>query len=111
MLVLMLETPTAVANAFDIVSVPGVDAVLVGNNDLSSFSGFALESPQYQDLLTKIHDATLKAGKIFGCANPFFAKANPLSGTTYLFQNGPSNDGFVPPAGSIQTIAGPPPNK
>jgi 4-hydroxy-2-oxoheptanedioate aldolase len=111
MLVLMIETPTGVANAFDIVSVPGVDAILVGNNDLSSFSGFELESPQYQDLLTKIHDATLKAGKIFGCANPLFAKGNPLSGTTYIFQNGPSNDGYVPPPGSIQTTAGPPEKK
>jgi hypothetical protein len=108
MLVLMIETPTGVANAFDIVSVPGVDAILVGNNDLSSFSGFDLESPQYQDLLTKIHDATLKAGKIFGCANAFFARGNPLSGTTYIFQNGPSNDGYMPPPSSIQTTAGPP---
>ncbi len=98
LLVVMIETPTGVANAYDIASVPGVDAILVGNNDLSSFSGYQLDSPEYQRLLTQIHDATVKAGKIFGMANPVFAKGNPLSGDTFLFQNGPSNDGWVPPA-------------
>ena len=41
LVVIMIETPTGVANAFDIASVPGVDVVIIGNNDLSSFSGFA----------------------------------------------------------------------
>ena len=36
----MIETPTGVANAYDIASVPGIDVVIIGNNDLSSFSGF-----------------------------------------------------------------------
>ncbi len=35
----MIETPTGVANAFDIASVPGVDVVIVGNNDLSYVFG------------------------------------------------------------------------
>jgi len=100
LLILMIETPTGVANAYDIASVPGVDGILVGNNDLNSFSGYPVDSPQYQDLLTKIHDATVKAGKIFGCANAGYAKGNPLSNDTFLFQNGPSNDGWVPPGGA-----------
>ncbi|HWB32497.1 MAG TPA: aldolase/citrate lyase family protein, partial [Acidobacteriaceae bacterium] len=41
LVVVMIETPTGVANAFDIASVPGVDVVITGNNDLSSFSGFS----------------------------------------------------------------------
>jgi 2-keto-3-deoxy-L-rhamnonate aldolase RhmA len=41
LVVIMIETPTGVANAFDIASVPGVDVVIIGNNDLSSFSGFS----------------------------------------------------------------------
>ena len=98
LLVLMIETPTGVANAYDIASVPGVDIILVGNNDLSSFSGYPLDSPKYQELLTRIHDETVRAGKIFGMANPIFAKGNPLSGDSFFFQNGPSNDGWVPPA-------------
>ena len=40
LVVIMIETPTGVANAYDIASVPGVDVVIIGNNDLSSFSGF-----------------------------------------------------------------------
>ena len=98
LLVLMIETPTGVANAYDIASVPGVDIILVGNNDLSSFSGYPLDSPKYQELLTRIHDETIRAGKIFGMANPIFAKGNPLSSDSFFFQNGPSNDGWVPPA-------------
>lgn len=102
LLVLMIETPTGVANAYDIASVPGVDVILVGNNDLSSFSGLALDSPEYQRLLTQIHAATVKAGKIFGMANPTFAKGNPLSSETFLFQNGPSKDGWTPPTPAIR---------
>ena len=41
LVVIMIETPTGVANAFDIASVPGVDVVITGNNDLSSFSGYS----------------------------------------------------------------------
>ncbi len=97
LVVLMLETPTAVANAFDIASVPGVDVVIVGNADLSSFSGFAQNSPEYQQLITRIHDDVKRAGKIFGQANASYAKGQPLSNDSFFFQNGPSNDGWTPP--------------
>ena len=97
LVVLMLETPTAVANAFDIASVPGVDVVIVGNADLSSFSGFAQNSPEYLQLITRIHDDVKRAGKIFGQANASYAKGHPLSDDSFFFQNGPSNDGWTPP--------------
>src|ERR1019366_2479059 len=58
LVVVMLETPTAVANAFDIASVPGIDVVIVGNNDLSQFSGYAQTDDRYQQMVTKIHDDT-----------------------------------------------------
>src|SRR2546430_243084 len=64
LVVIMIETPTGVANAYDIASVPGVDVVIIGNNDLSSFSGFPQNDDRYQMLVTKIHDDTLRAGKI-----------------------------------------------
>ncbi len=98
LVVVMIETPTAVANAYDIASVPGVDVVIVGNNDLSYFSGFAATDARYQQMVTKIHDDTLRAGKIFGQANPMFATGHPLSKDAKFFQNGPSNDGWQPPA-------------
>jgi 2-keto-3-deoxy-L-rhamnonate aldolase RhmA len=94
---IMIETPTGVANAYDIASVPGVDVVIIGNNDLASFSGYAQNSPEYQAMVTKIHDDTLRAGKIFGQANAMYATGHPLSKDAKFFQNGPSNDGWTPP--------------
>ncbi len=97
LVVIMIETPTGAANAFDIASVPGVDVVIIGNNDLSSFSGYPQNDPKYQAMVTKIHDDTLRAGKIFGQANAMYATGHPLSKDAKFFQNGPSNDGWTPP--------------
>ena len=99
LVVIMIETPTGVANAFDIASVPGVDVVIIGNNDLAQFSGYAQTDDRYQQMVTKIHDDTLRAGKIFGQANWIYATGHPLSKDAKFFQNGPSNDGWKPPAG------------
>jgi len=96
LLVLMIETPTGVANAYDIASVPGVDVVIMGNGDLSSFSGYKKTDDYYRELVQKTHDAVLKAGKIFGQADSRLSKG-PMSADCYFFQNGPSNDGWVPP--------------
>ncbi len=115
LLVVMIETPTGVANAYDIASVPGVDVVLVGNNDLSQFSGFAQGSPDYMRLVTEIHDATKRAGKIFGQANATYATGTPLSKDCFFFQNGSSNDGWQPPArggrGGRGNASAPPPGR
>jgi 2-keto-3-deoxy-L-rhamnonate aldolase RhmA len=96
LLVVMIETPTGVANAYDIASVPGVDVVIIGNYDLSRFSGFPQDDPRYWELVTKVRDDTLRAGKIFGQANARYATGNPLSKDAKFFQNGPSNDGWKP---------------
>lgn len=97
LVVVMIESPTGVANAYDIARVPGIDVVIQGNNDLSSFSGFPQGSPDYERLVKKVHDDTLRAGKIWGQANAMYAKGHPLSADAKFFQNGPSNDGWVPP--------------
>ena len=96
LVVIMIETPTGVANAFDIASVPGVDVVITGNNDLSQFSGYPQTDDRYQALVKKVHDDTLRAGKIFGQANANYA-TGPYSYDARFFQNVPSNDGYVPP--------------
>jgi 2-keto-3-deoxy-L-rhamnonate aldolase RhmA len=96
LVVIMIETPTGVANAYDIASVPGVDVVIIGNNDLSSFSGYPQNDDRYQMMVTKIHNDTLRAGKIFGQAAANYAQGHPLSKDAKFFQNGPSNDGWVP---------------
>src|SRR6202050_1419754 len=90
LVVVMIETPTGVANAYDIASVPGVDVVIIGNNDLSVFSGYAQDDDRYQALVKKIHDETKRAGKIFGQANANYATGNPFSKDSKLFQNGPA---------------------
>ncbi len=109
LLVVMIETPVGVANAYEIASVPGVDVVIIGNNDLTQFSGYEATDPRYQAMVTKIHDDTLRAGKIFGQANATFATGHPLSGSSFFFQNGPSNDGWTPPAAAGRRGAGSPP--
>ncbi len=106
LVVVMIESPTGVANAHEIARVPGVDVVIIGNNDLSSFSGYAQTDDRYQAMIKHVHDETLKAGKIFGQANANYAKGHPLSGTAKFFQNGPSHDGWVP-AGATNTSAPP----
>jgi 4-hydroxy-2-oxoheptanedioate aldolase len=114
LVVIMIETPTGVANAFDIASVPGVDVVIIGNNDLSSFSGFPQNDDRYQMLMNKVRDDVLRAGKIFGQANAaLYAKGHSLSKDAKFFQNGPSNDGWVPPpqAGKRVDPNAPPPGE
>jgi 4-hydroxy-2-oxoheptanedioate aldolase len=97
LVVIMIETPTGVANAFDIASVPGVDVVITGNNDLSQFSGYPQTDDRYHELVRKVHDDTVRAGKIWGQAAATYA-TGPYSYGALFFQNGPSNDGYVPPA-------------
>src|SRR5215210_7637060 len=96
--VVMIETLEGVDNAYEIASTPGLDVVILGNSDLTSFSGFAQTSNEYQDLLTRVRDATYKAGKYWGNAGQQFATGNKLSPDSRFHQNGPSNDGWVPPA-------------
>ncbi len=98
LVVVMIETPTGVANAYDIASVPGVDVVIIGNFDLSSFSGFPQNDERYHKLVQKVHDDVLRAGKIFGQANSAYS-TGPYSKDCYFFQNGKSVDGWVPKGG------------
>jgi 4-hydroxy-2-oxoheptanedioate aldolase len=109
LVVVMIETPTGVANAYDIASVPGVDVVIIGNNDLSVFSGYAQDDDRYQMMVKKIYDETRRAGKIFGQANAMYATGHPLSKDSFFFQNGPSKDGWKLP--SAVNASAPPPGE
>jgi 4-hydroxy-2-oxoheptanedioate aldolase len=104
LVIVQIETPVGVANAYSIAMVPGVDVLLGSNGDMSNFSGLQPTDPEYQALFTKVHDATLKAGKFLGAVTATYAKAGP-PGTGRadfadwrLFYDGPSFDGFQPPA-------------
>jgi 2-keto-3-deoxy-L-rhamnonate aldolase RhmA len=98
LVVVMIETPVGVANAYDIARVPGVDVVLIANNDLGSFSGTKPGEPAYEELVTKVKLAAQKAGKLFGAASMENTATRPDKAEFKMFQNGPSNDGWVLPA-------------
>jgi 2-keto-3-deoxy-L-rhamnonate aldolase RhmA len=65
-MVAMIENPAGAAIADKIASVPGVDVVFAASTDLGSFSGKRQGDSEYEALVTKIHDATLKAGRKLG---------------------------------------------
>ena len=64
----MIETMKALKNLEDIVSVPGIDVLLVGPSDLSIALGIAMDylNPKYQKTLDKIAAACEDAGVIPG---------------------------------------------
>jgi 2-keto-3-deoxy-L-rhamnonate aldolase RhmA len=57
LVVVMIETLEGVANAEEIAATHGVDVIILGNNDLSSFSGWSQNDPRYQDAIIKVHNA------------------------------------------------------
>ena len=86
MVVAMIESPAGVENADAIANVPGVDVVFVAATDLFSFSGLAQGNPQYEAMVTRIHDVTLQSGRKLGGpmnwrnrANFSFFQAPPAS--------------------------------
>ncbi len=66
MVVGMIESPAGVENAEAIASVAGVDVVFAAATDLYSFSGFSQGTPEYEAMVSRIHDATLAAGCSLG---------------------------------------------
>jgi 2-keto-3-deoxy-L-rhamnonate aldolase RhmA len=68
--VVMLETPTAIANAAEIASVPGVDVLLIGTNDLCAEMGIhgQFGHDRVADAYGKMIEACAKHGKFPGMA-------------------------------------------
>ena len=60
--VIMIETPIGVANAEKIASVPGIDVIFAASTDLGNFSGLRQGDPEYEAMVRKIHDVTLRHG-------------------------------------------------
>ena len=89
MLVIMLETPVAIANAAKIAAVPGVDVVFAASGDIASFTGYERSDERYKVLIKKIHDRVLGAGKILG--GPYSWKDRP----GYTFFQGPSEAALI----------------
>jgi 4-hydroxy-2-oxoheptanedioate aldolase len=66
MVVVQIETPEGVANVEKIAAVPGVDVVFASSVDLANFSGWNPGEPRYEAMISRIQEATLKAGKWLG---------------------------------------------
>jgi 2-keto-3-deoxy-L-rhamnonate aldolase RhmA len=68
--VVMLETPTAIANADEIASVPGVDVLLIGSNDLCAEMGIPGDfgNERLADAYAKMIAACRKHNKFPGMA-------------------------------------------
>jgi hypothetical protein len=92
----MIETLEGVAMANEIAATFGVDVVILGNNDLSSFSGWSQNDPRYQDAIIKVHDAALRNGKYYGNAGSQYLNGYTVSADTRMVQNGPACDGWQP---------------
>ena len=95
----MIETLEGVANAEEIAATSGVDVVILGNNDLSSFSGWSQNDPRYQDAIIKVHNAALKYGKYYGNAGAQYLNGYTVTADTRMVQNGAARDGWTPPRG------------
>jgi len=67
---LMVETVSAIDNIDEIASVPGVDVLLIGANDLSLELGIQGEwdNSIFKDALEKVAEACKMAGKVMGLA-------------------------------------------
>ena len=66
MVVAMIENPAGVAIADKIAAVPGVDAIFIASTDLGSFSGLRQGDDKYEALVTRVLEATTKAGLAVG---------------------------------------------
>jgi 4-hydroxy-2-oxoheptanedioate aldolase len=89
MVVAMIESPAGVEIASRIAAVPGIDVVFVASTDLGSFSGRRQGEPAYEALVTRVQEATSKAGRILG--GPLAWRARP----GYTFFQGPTEVGLI----------------
>ena len=89
MIVAMIENQNGVANIEAIAGTPGVDVVFAASTDLSSFHNWKQGEPKYEAMVTKIHDAVLKAGKYL--AGPIAWRDKP----GYTFFQAPSQTSII----------------
>jgi HpcH/HpaI aldolase/citrate lyase family len=102
----MIETLEGVAMANEIAATHGVDVVLMGNNDLASFSGWSQNDPRYQDAIIKVHDAALRYGKYYGNAGQQYLTGYTVSADTRMVQDGPACDGWRRPTSGRRGAGG-----
>jgi 2-keto-3-deoxy-L-rhamnonate aldolase RhmA len=102
MIVAMIENLEGVEIVEQIAALEHVDVVFAASSDLSSFSGLRQGDPDYEALVTRIHDATLGAGK-------HLAGPSAWQGTRegYTFFQGPPETALIG-MGARQSLGGAP---
>lgn len=60
MVVIMIETPAGVDNIEKIAAVPGIDVIFAASTDLGNFSGRKQGDPEYEAMVRRIHDVTIR---------------------------------------------------
>jgi 4-hydroxy-2-oxoheptanedioate aldolase len=103
MIVAMIESPAGVEIADKIAAIPGVDVVFVASTDLGSFSGLKQGDPRYEALVTKVLEATQKAGKYV--AGPLAWKSTRKG---YSFFQGPGETSLLRTGAKIELGGGAP---
>lgn len=90
MIVAMIENQQGAAIVEEIAALDQVDVVFVASSDLSSFTGLRQGDAEYEALVSKIRDATLKAGK-------YVAGPSAWKGTRegYSFFQGPPETALI----------------
>ena len=89
MVVIMIETPLGVANAKEIAAVPGIDVIFAASGDLGNFSGHKQGDPEYEALVTRIHDVTFSKGIKLG------GPLNWINREGYSFFQGPGETQLI----------------
>ena len=100
MIVAMIENPQGVEIVEQIAGLEQVDVVFAASSDLGSFTGLRQGDPDYEALITRIHDATLDAGK-------YLAGPSAWQGTRegYTFFQGPPETALIG-MGARQALGG-----
>ena len=96
MVVVMIESPAGVDIVEEVAAVEGVDVVFAASGDLGSFTGYSREDPRYLDMIYRIRDATLAAGKYV--AGPFSWK----DWEGFTFFQGPSESSLIKSAAKLE---------
>jgi len=80
LLITAVETPEAVANLDDILSVDGVDGIFIGPMDLASSMGYFCNpaQPQVQEVIRTIESKTLATGKVLATTTATWEGAQKL---------------------------------
>jgi 4-hydroxy-2-oxoheptanedioate aldolase len=85
--ILIIENAEGVNNADQIASVPGLDVLMIGASDLSSYTGLARNDPKYTAMVTRILEAGKKHNVPVGwpAGNGGAAALNPLIDQGFRF--------------------------